>query len=55
MLCEFPFANDMIITSTQFQYQQIYKATWISPDETTLTQIDHSVVNANKKELSQNI
>jgi hypothetical protein len=41
--------------STQFQHQQIYKATWISPNETILNQIDHSFVNANKKEVSQNI
>ena len=39
MLCEFWFANNMTIMSTQFQHRQIHKATWISPDQTTATQI----------------
>jgi hypothetical protein len=57
MLCEFAFANNMIIIimSTQFQHKQIYEATWISPDETTLNQIDHLFVNADKNKISQNI
>ena len=71
MLCEFAFANNMIIMSYQFEHKQIYEATWISldettlnqiyeatwisPDETTLNQTDHLFVNANKKEVSQNI
>jgi hypothetical protein len=54
MLCEFAFADNMIIMSYQFQHKQIYEATWISPDETTLHQIDHLFVNANKKEVNQN-
>ena len=55
MLCEFAFANNMIIImSTQFQHKQLYKPTWISPHETIINQTDRVFVNANKKEVSQN-
>jgi len=35
MLCEFAFANNMTIMSTQFQHHQVHKVTWISLDHTT--------------------
>jgi hypothetical protein len=41
--------------STQFQHKQIHKATQISLDQTTIKQNDHILVNANKKEVIQNI
>ena len=49
ILCEYAFANNMITISTQFQLKQIQQATWTSPDQTTINQIDHVLINANKK------
>jgi len=39
MLRELPFANNMTTLSSQFQHQQIHKATWISPDQTSTNKI----------------
>jgi hypothetical protein len=52
---KFASANNVMIMSTQFQHKQIHKATLISLDQTTVTQTDHVLVNANKKEVIQNI
>jgi hypothetical protein len=54
MLCEFAYANYMIMRSTQFQNKQI-KANWISTDQTPINQTDHVLVNANNKEVIQDI
>ena len=47
MLCEFAFANNVIMMSTQFQHKQIHKATWIPPSQNTINQIDHVFIKAN--------
>lgn len=52
---KFPFANNVMIMSTQFQHKQMHKATQISLDQSTIKQTDHVLVNANKKEVIQNI
>ena len=56
MLCEFAAANNtsMIMMSIQFQHKQI-KANWISTDQTPINQTDHVLVNANNKEIIQDI
>jgi len=40
----------MTVISTQFQHKQIHKGTWRSPDYNIINQIDHVLVNQNKKE-----
>ena len=54
MLCEFASVNNMIMMSTQLQHKQI-KANWISTDQTPINQTDHVLVNANNKEVIQDI
>jgi hypothetical protein len=49
MLYEFASANNRIMMSTQLQHKQI-KTNWISMDQT-----DHVLLNANNKELIQDI
>ena len=46
MLCEFAFANNMMM-STQFQHKQIHKATCIPLSQNTINKIDHVFVNVN--------
>jgi len=55
LLCDFAAANNMIVTSTQFQNKQIHKGTWRSPDYNTINQIDHVLVNQNKKEAIEEV
>jgi endonuclease/exonuclease/phosphatase family metal-dependent hydrolase len=42
----------MVIANTFFQYKNMHKGTWISPDTLTLNQIDHVLVS-NKKQMTQ--
>jgi len=41
--------------STQFQHKTIQKGTWISPELTTVNQIDHILTNTNKKKTVQDV
>jgi hypothetical protein len=55
LLCEFATLNNMTIMSTQFQHKLIHKGTWISPDENTVNQIHHVMINSSKKELIEDV
>jgi len=55
LLCDFAVANNMIVMSTQFQHKQIHKGTWRSPDYNIINQIDHVLVNQNKKEAIEDV
>ena len=41
--------------STQFKHKQIHKGTWRSPDYNIINQIDHVLVNQNKKEAIEDV
>ena len=45
LLHECACANDMVVMSTNFQH----KITWLSPDQSIASQIDHIIINANNK------
>jgi hypothetical protein len=55
LLCEFVGLNNMTIMSMQFQHKLIHKGTWISRDGRTVNQIDHVMINSNKKELIEDV
>jgi len=55
LVCEYAIANDMVVASTFFQHKNIHKGTWKSPDTLTLNQIDHVVVNNNKKQMIRDV
>ena len=42
-------ANNMVVMNTDFQHKRIHKITRLSPDQNTASQIDHKIINANKK------
>jgi endonuclease/exonuclease/phosphatase family metal-dependent hydrolase len=54
-VCNFAIENTMTIMSTQFQHKTIHKGTWISPELTTVNQIDHILINTNKKKTVQDV
>jgi len=55
MVRNFAIENKMIVMSTQFQHKTIHKGTWILPDLTTVNQIDHILINTNKKKTVQDV
>jgi len=55
MVCNFAIENNMTAISTQFQHKTIHKKTWIMPDLTTVNQIDHILINTNKKKTVQDV
>jgi endonuclease/exonuclease/phosphatase family metal-dependent hydrolase len=55
LLCDFAAVNNLIVISTQCQHKNIHKETWRSPDHNTINQIDHVIVNQNKKEVIEDV
>jgi hypothetical protein len=54
-VCEYAIANNMKIISTHYQHKRIHNGTWISPDGSTLNQIDHIIIDANKKRVIEDV
>ncbi|XP_050745641.1 craniofacial development protein 2-like [Drosophila biarmipes] len=44
-LIDFAAARNMVVSSTRFRNLDIHKATWLSPDQNTLNQIDPVVID----------
>jgi hypothetical protein len=55
MVCSFAVENNMTVMSTQFQHEAVHKGTWISPDLTTVNQIENILIKTNKKEIVQDV
>jgi hypothetical protein len=55
MICNSAIENNMTVMSTQFQHKTIRKGTWISPELTTVNQMDHILINTNKKKTVQDV
>ncbi|PNF27457.1 hypothetical protein B7P43_G12954 [Cryptotermes secundus] len=55
LLVEFIIANNMVIMSTQFQHKEIHKGTWRAAEHNTVNQIDHVIINASKKDLTEDV
>jgi endonuclease/exonuclease/phosphatase family metal-dependent hydrolase len=54
-VCEYAIANNMKIISTYYQHKRIHKGTWISPDGNTLNQIDHVIIDTQKKDVVEDV
>jgi len=48
-------ANNMVVMSTNFQHKRIHKITWLSPYQNTVSQTDHTIINANKKGIIEDV
>jgi hypothetical protein len=55
MLLEFAIGKNLTVMSTQFQHKRIYKGTWLAPDQMTLNQTDHFMINSKKKDVIENV
>jgi hypothetical protein len=55
LLCDFAAAKNMIVMSTQFQHKQIRKGTWKSPDQNSINQIDHVLINHKRKKVVEDV
>jgi len=55
LLCEFANTSSMIVMNTNFQHKRIRKITWLSPDQNTASQIDHIIINVNKKGVTEDM
>ena len=55
MLLELALGNNLTVMSNQFQHKNIHKGTWLAPDQMTLNQIDHVLINSKKKELIEDV
>lgn len=44
-LADFCACNKLVTGGTLFQHKIIHIATWVSPDQTTVNQIDHICIN----------
>ncbi|XP_073814500.1 uncharacterized protein [Musca autumnalis] len=44
-LIDFAAAKNMVVSSTRFKHLDIHKGTWLSPDQRTINQIDHVVID----------
>jgi hypothetical protein len=45
MLSNFCASHDLVIGGTIFPHQKCHKITWVSPDHTTVNQIDHIAID----------
>ena len=54
VLLEFALGNNLKVMSTQFQHK-IHKGTWLAPDQMTLNQTDHVLINSEKKDLIEDV
>ena len=45
----------MVVMSTNFQHTRIRQIRWLSPDQNTGIQIDHIIINANKKGVIEDV
>jgi len=55
MLLELALGNNLTVMSNQFQHKKIHKGPWLAPDQMTLNQIDHVLINSKKKELIEEV
>lgn len=44
-VCNMAARTNLVISSTKFQHHSRHKATWMSPDQKTCSQIDHVLIN----------
>ena len=55
LLCEFAYANNIVVISTNLQHKRIHKITWLSADQNAINKIDHIIINTNKKEVIEDV